>query len=209
MLNICSLGYAINYGSSSYVTSSGTLDYKCLVATKSLLPFKNTFTRVSNFYCIFVTTRTADWLIRYLLARNNVGSAQIGSWNFVQNDGISTSSLVELYKYNPGATEVVSDLTLIWFRVTTFLRRSTSQTRTDDSPLTLLDDLDKRIINSLQSELILPEDTVVDETSETETVTSQLSSDGEVEATCETDGCTCVNDFIQEDDGSCSAPGFY
>jgi hypothetical protein len=211
MLNICFLGYAINYGTSGYVTSSGTLDYNCLVATKSPLPFKNTFTRVSSFYCIFVTTRTADNLIRYLLARNNVGNAKIGSWNFVQDDGISTSSLVELFKYNPRetSTEVVSALTLIWFRITIFLRRSTSQTRTGDSPIAFLEDLDESIINSLQAELILPEDTVVDETSEIETVTSQLSTDGEVEATCETDGCTCENDLVQEDDGSCSAPGFY
>merc|ERR1711972_734108 len=66
--------------------------------------------------------------------------------------------------------------------------------------------IDQDLIESLQTDLALPDDVEVLETTEVVETIEAVSPEGEVTGTCQNGICSCEAGFVEDKDGSCRRP---
>ena len=147
----------------------------------------------------------------------NTGGTPLNQWVFIQQDGIVFTSVSMFVKLEFGfppwgeaPTGEEGGWTWIKFEVSTYVRVGTNPTaRTDAGFGDALDSVfsvDLELITELQTALVLPADTTVAVTTQIEITVTITTDEGDAAGTCTSDGCDCADGFVQEADGSCTAP---
>ena len=176
-----------------------------------LPPFKTQFKLRSTFYCKFLTSVEEDALIQQIYSDNGISSTTpIGEW-IITPPKPSKSQFVKLDTGALGGypTSTTNEWVWIEFEITTYLRFSADSGRRrrsgDDDLATAISSADD-ILANLESNIVLPSDVTVAETTELETELVIQGPDGGDAGVCDVDGCTCDAGFESDGDGGCINP---
>ena len=195
---------------SSLIAASGRLDNLCPQDA-----FKNTYTKKSQFYCLFFSPDEADSIADDIVD-NNTGDPDtpLDVWSFeieTTNPLTTSSQYVELSmpeldgtrsKYRPVTFTIETHVRIAENQLDLGRKRRSIRPRTEDI-LSEINEIEQQALNFiLDGGMVLPDGVEVAVTTEVKTIEiRQTAPDGSVAADCSSGSCQCSDGFIDNGNG--------